>query len=119
MVTSISLKRVYDPIEDSDGHRVLVDRLWPRGMRRDHIAEGAWLWEIAPSAGLRTWYGHEKRLFEEFEERYRAELDSSPVVDRLLATDGQVTLLTATRDVATSHAAVLRDYLKERLVEET
>ena len=116
----VRLVRVYDADDRSDaGHRVLVDRLWPRGVTRADATLDEWLKDAAPSAELRRWYGHDVQLFEEFARRYRAELERSPAsaaVDHLLAlaNAGTITLLTATRDVEHSGARVLRDHLVGR-----
>lgn len=115
MISSVSVKRVYEPEDPSDGSRMFIDRLWPRGIKRQAIPEGAWLREVAPSDELRNWYRHDEGRFEEFADRYRSELDRNPAIARLLALDGKLTLLTAVREVETSHAAVLRDYLLERI----
>ena len=112
--------RVYDADDRSNaGYRILVDRLWPRGVTRADAALDEWLKDAAPSAELRRWYGHDVQLFEEFARRYRAELGRSPAsvaVDRLiaLADTKTITLLTATRDVEHSGARVLRDLLLSR-----
>jgi uncharacterized protein YeaO (DUF488 family) len=114
------LVRVYDADDRSDaGYRVLVDRLWPRGVTHADAALDEWLKDAAPSAELRRWYGHDVQRFEEFARRYRAELGRSPAsvaVDRLiaLARTETITLLTATRDVEHSGARVLRDHLLGR-----
>jgi uncharacterized protein YeaO (DUF488 family) len=113
----VRLHRVYDADDPGDtGHRVLVDRLWPRGVTRADAALDEWLKDAAPSDELRRWYGHDVQRFEEFARRYRAELRRSPAlaaVDRLIALTRTetVTLLTATRDVEHSGARVLRDHL--------
>lgn len=109
--------RVYDEAEPEDGTRVLVDRLWPRGVRKDTPGLDAWVKEAAPSAELRTWYGHAPERFAEFRERYRHELagDGGPeAVDRLraLAGGGTLTLLTATREIDLSHVQVLAEILR-------
>lgn len=110
------MKRIYEPAEPRDGHRVLVDRVWPRGVRKDDAAVDLWLRDVAPSAALRRWYGHDPERFTDFAERYRAEL-ADPVraaaVARLrdLVAQGQLTLLTATRDATRSQAAVLAGLL--------
>jgi uncharacterized protein YeaO (DUF488 family) len=101
------------------GYRVLVDRLWPRGVTRADAALDEWLKDAAPSAELRRWYGHDARLFDEFSRRYRVELGRSPAslaVDHLIALAGTetITLLTATRDLEHSGARVLRDHLLDR-----
>ena len=109
-VTSrIRLARVYDDPGPDDGRRVLVDRLWPRGFRKDDPRVGTWLKEVAPSKELREWYSHQPERFDEFAARYREELHHSQALDELrkLTKSGVVTLTTATRHVEGSHAAVL------------
>ena len=112
------MKRVYEDREEGDGRRVLVDRLWPRGLRKDDAAVDMWLREVAPSDELRRWYGHDPSRFGEFADRYWAELSDptrAAALEQLreFADAGPVTLLTATRDVAHSHATVLADVLAE------
>lgn len=112
------MKRVYDEPERGDGARVLVDRLWPRGVRKDELAHDLWLRDVAPSTDLRTWYGHRPDRFEAFARRYREELDAAPAAAALEelrrhAARGPLTLLTATRDVERSAAAVLADVLRK------
>ncbi|MFE3649230.1 DUF488 domain-containing protein [Streptomyces sp. NPDC059122] len=116
----VEVRRVYDPPEPVDGVRVLVDRLWPRGMAKgdERIAGVEWCKDVAPSSELRTWYGHEEERFGEFAERYRAELAEGAAGEALahlreLAADGPLTLLTSTKAVPLSHAAVLREVLGE------
>jgi uncharacterized protein YeaO (DUF488 family) len=109
---SLAVRRAYDAPEPTDGTRVLVDRLWPRGLSLDRAALDDWLRDVAPSDGLRRWYGHDPAKFGEFSDRYRAELSDAAhaeAVRRLRAylRAGPVTLLTATRDLALSHATVL------------
>ena len=113
----IRVRRVYDEPEPTDGARVLVDRLWPRGVSRQAAQLREWVRDVAPSDELRRWYGHDPGKFEEFRRRYLAELDQPEpraAVARLraLAADGPVTLLTATKDVQLSQAAVLADHLR-------
>lgn len=110
------VRRVYEPASEEDGSRILVDRLWPRGLARDAARLDEWLADVAPSASLRRWYGHDPRRFAEFRDRYLAELDEperADALDRLRAAagDGELTLLTATRDVDHSHAVVLAEAL--------
>ncbi|GGY01301.1 DUF488 domain-containing protein [Streptomyces hiroshimensis] len=112
----VRVGRVYDPPEEADGSRVLVDRIWPRGLRKDAAALDEWCKDVAPSTELRTWYGHDPALFEEFERRYRAELRDASRATALrhleeLARQGPLTLLTATRDRDISAATVLRKVL--------
>lgn len=118
MTISVSMQRIYDDSPD-EGDLVLVDRLWPRGVSRDELSDVEWVRDVAPSAELRTWYGHERGRFEEFRDRYRSELDENPAVERLLDRGRHVTLLTATRDLDHSHAVILRDYLRENLSRRT
>lgn len=111
-----AMKRIYDEPAASDGYRVLVDRLWPRGLAKAGAAVDDWLKEVAPSNELRRWYGHEPAKFDEFRRRYLAELkepEHAAALARLrdMAKHGHVTLLTATKDVETSQVAVLADLL--------
>lgn len=111
------IKRIYAEAGSDDGSRVLVDRLWPRGVARQTAALDLWLKDIAPSPSLRGWFAHDPARFQEFRKRYRAELDANPeAVAQLcaLAKDGDVTLLYGARDPHVNQAAVLADYLAER-----
>jgi uncharacterized protein YeaO (DUF488 family) len=113
----VRLRRVYDQPEPADGRRVLVDRLWPRGLSKERAALDDWLRAVAPSDDLRRWYGHEPGRFSDFRQRYQRELrgpESSAALARLreLVRSGPVTLLTATRDVGHSQAAVLAELLR-------
>lgn len=115
--TQVRLRRVYDEPEQADGHRVLVDRLWPRGLARSAAAVDEWLKAVAPSDELRRWYGHQPEKFEAFRQRYAQELQSPEQADALdhlrhLARSGPLTLLTATRDIEHSQAAVLAERLR-------
>ncbi len=114
MTNRIVIKRVYEPASAKDGVRILVDRLWPRGMSKASLKYAAWPKELAPSNELRKWYGHDPKRFAEFRHRYRKEL--APHRDELAALRAKlrgrtVTLLTATREVDLSHATVLREIL--------
>jgi uncharacterized protein YeaO (DUF488 family) len=116
---AVRVARVYDPPGVDDGWRVLVDRLWPRGLRKQDAQLDEWCKEVAPSTELRRWYGHQPDRFEEFARRYERELDQpdrSATVSRLreLARRQRVTLLTATKDVAISGALVLAEVLRRR-----
>lgn len=113
----IRLKRAYEAPAHSDGARILVERLWPRGVKKEALALDLWLKDIAPSAGLRTWYGHEPSRFPEFVRRYHAELEANPAaVDELRAWlhKGRTTFVYAARDDGRNSASVLRDWLLER-----
>jgi uncharacterized protein YeaO (DUF488 family) len=115
----IKLKRIYDEPERSDGKRVLVDRLWPRGVSKEKAHIDEWLREIAPSNELRHWYGHKPERWEEFRKRYRAELSRAPWKELVegLRKEGKrttVTLLFASRQSEHSNAVVLKEFLEER-----
>ncbi len=106
------MARVYEDPGTGEGQRVLVDRLWPRGIRKDDPRVGRWLPRVAPSNALRKWYGHQAERFGEFAARYAAELTTPEGAEALaeltaLAAAGPVTLVTATRDLDLSHVAVL------------
>lgn len=110
------IKRAYEEPAPEDGTRVLVDRLWPRGLARERARIDVWLKDVAPSAELRRWYGHAPERFAEFRSRYIAELEHEPARMALatlrdLARRGPVTLVFAAKDVERSNAAVLRDLL--------
>jgi uncharacterized protein YeaO (DUF488 family) len=112
---SIRIKRIYDEPAGGDGYRVLVDRLWPRGVSKEKAALDSWMKEIAPSPELRVWFGHKPERFEEFSARYKSELDGNPAVGELrsvIKENQDVTLLYAARDTKVNHAAVLAEYLK-------
>lgn len=110
----IRIKRIYDPPADDDGHRVLVDRLWPRGMSRAAVAVELWAKECAPSDALRRWSAHDRAKWAEFRRRYFAELDARPEALaplRALGAQGTLTLLYAAADRECNNAVALRDYL--------
>lgn len=113
----VQVRRVYEDPEPGDGARVLVDRLWPRGIAKERLHLDRWAKEVAPSTELRTWYGHQPERFDEFRRRYLTELKAPPAAEvvqelRHLAEGAGVTLLTATRDVDRSGARVLADALR-------
>jgi uncharacterized protein YeaO (DUF488 family) len=115
--SEVRVRRIYEPPEPADGYRVLVDRLWPRGMAKSAAHLDEWAKAVAPSDGLRRWYGHEVGKFAEFRVRYDAELQMPERAAALahledLAGSGPLTLLTATRDVEHSEAAVLAERLR-------
>lgn len=113
----LALKRVYDQASTDDGYRILVDRLWPRGVTRERAALDEWAKEIAPSPELRADWQHDPNRFEQFAQRYREELDANPAVRTVRDTIGAhdtVTLVYGARDTRHNHAIVLRDYLTAR-----
>jgi uncharacterized protein YeaO (DUF488 family) len=114
----VLLKRVYEPPAASDGYRVLIDRLWPRGVSREQADLDEWDRELAPSAELRQWFGHEPSRFEEFRRRYKRELRtkrSSIAELRRRARQGTVTLVYAARDPEHNDAVVLAEVLRRGL----
>lgn len=122
-MSDVRVRRIYDEAASADGHRVLVDRLWPRGVRKADADLHDHLTDVAPSSELRQWYGHDPDRFDEFRDRYRAELDAEPAASHLAtlvgyARQGPLTLLTATKDVDHSHAAVLAQRLRDELADE-
>jgi uncharacterized protein YeaO (DUF488 family) len=114
----IQIKRVYDPPVKEDGKRFLVERLWPRGMKKDAIHIDAWCKEAAPSDGLRRWFSHDPTKWKEFQRRYRDELvNNSGACQSLLgaAKQGNITLLYSAHDTKHNSAIVLKSYLEEGL----
>ncbi|MCY1288757.1 hypothetical protein D9M68_463900 [compost metagenome] len=114
----IQCKRVYAASEAGDGYRVLVDRLWPRGCRKDSLRLDAWLRDVAPSAELRKTFHHEAERFDDFRQHYRQELAAHPehwwpLLDK--ARDGTLTLLYAAKDEQRNNARVLAEFLEEEL----
>jgi uncharacterized protein YeaO (DUF488 family) len=107
------IKRAYEPPEPGDGLRVLVDRLWPRGLRKADAAIDLWLRDVAPSTELRRWFGHRPDRWEAFRVRYGAELKANPAFDELRGLGARdVTLLYAAKDEAHNHARVLLEHLQ-------
>ena len=113
----IRIKRVYEPVARGDGHRILVERLWPRGLRKEALPAHEWVKEVAPSTPLRQWYGHQVERWDEFRRRYRHELRANRAAwAPILAASARspVTLLYSARDTEHNSAVVLREYLVER-----
>jgi uncharacterized protein YeaO (DUF488 family) len=113
----IQVRRAYDPPGRADGFRVLVDRIWPRGLKKEEAAIDLWLKDVAPSAGLRKWFGHDPAKWDEFRRRYASELDRKPDAVRLLeekSRSGTLTLVFAAKDEEHSNAAALKGYLEAR-----
>jgi uncharacterized protein YeaO (DUF488 family) len=110
---SVMLKRAYEAPAKSDGERILVDRLWPRGVAKAKAGIDLWLKEVAPSTELRQWFGHDPEKWAEFEKRYRAELKANPALAELRAhaRQGDVTLVYAARDQLHNEAVVLKRIL--------
>jgi uncharacterized protein YeaO (DUF488 family) len=117
-MTTVRLKRVYEPASAEDGRRLLVDRLWPRGVSKARADLTAWVRDVAPSAELRKWFGHDPARWDEFQRRYRQELAANPAAVQELvdaAGQGPVTLVYAARDEEHNEAVVLQQLLQERL----
>ncbi|MDJ1371991.1 DUF488 domain-containing protein [Gulosibacter molinativorax] len=114
-MVDIRVARVYDEPEPESRYRVLVDRLWPRGIKKEALAYDEWDKNVAPSPDLRKWFGHEPERFDEFTNRYRQELDESDAPQQLLEAAGtrDISLLIAAKDHQHNHGIVLRDYLRE------
>jgi uncharacterized protein YeaO (DUF488 family) len=113
---TVSIKRVYDKPESSDGFRILVDRLWPRGVSKEHAEVDEWLKNVGPSDDLRTWFGHVPERFDEFATRYRAELKKNEAFDTLQSMVSEhtiVTLVYSAKDEDHNQAVVLREVLKQ------
>ena len=113
----IRVKRIYEEPAPEDGYRLLVDRLWPRGVSKQSAHLDAWMKEVGPSADLRRWFGHEPARWPEFKQRYGSELDANPdLVAEILsrARTGPVTLLFSARDTERNQAVALADYLAAR-----
>ena len=116
----ITVKRVYEPFDARDGTRFLVERLWPRGMKKDSLRIDGWLKDVAPSGALRRWFGHDPAKWDEFRRRYAAELDDQseawqPMLEA--ARRGDVTLLYSSHDTEHNNAVALRAYLERQLKE--
>jgi uncharacterized protein YeaO (DUF488 family) len=115
--SSIAIKRAYDKPSPQDGMRILIDRLWPRGLSKAKLKIDAWPRKLAPSTDLRKWYGHEPKRFAEFRRRYHAELaDHANELNALRAIlrGRAATIITATREINLSHAAVMREMLQRK-----
>lgn len=111
------VKRAYEPATDNDGRRILVDRVWPRGVSKDELHLEGWYRDLAPSTQLRKWFGHDPQRWPDFQKRYTAELKRAEVRDRLhelaaMGKRGRVTLVYGARDEEHNQAIVLCEYLK-------
>ena len=117
----VDIKRVYEQAADEDGIRILVDRLWPRGVSKERAALSGWLKDVAPSPDLRRWWHHDPDHFQDFARRYRTELDDNPALEDLLnivREHDRTTLVYAAKDPAVNHALILRDYIRQALEKE-
>lgn len=112
----IKIKRVYDEPEEDDGKRYLVDRLWPRGIKKESLLLDGWLREIAPSTALRKWFHHDEPEWEEFSDAYRRELEKNDAWKSIAkeAVNGNVTLLFSVKNREHNHAVVLKEFLEKR-----
>lgn len=114
-MATLKIKRVYERLENADGFRVLVDRLWPRGLKKEEAHIDVWMKEIAPSDALRKWFNHDTEKWEEFNKKYKRELEQSPVFEELseiVKKHKTVTLLYAAKDEQHNQAVVLKEYLE-------
>lgn len=112
----VSVKRVYEPADRADGRRILVDRIWPRGVTKDKAAIEFWLKEVAPSTALRKWFGHKPENWPGFRKRYRDELKANPAFAELrdLCRGKTVTLVYGAKDETHNQAVALREFLAEK-----
>ena len=113
----LKIKRAYDPPSQEDGKRILIDRLWPRGLKKEEVQVDEWLKDLAPSTELRKWFGHDPAKWSEFKKRYRKELSGRPeVINRIKAEarKGTVTLVFSAKDAEHSNAAFLKDFFQGR-----
>lgn len=116
-MSEVKIKRVYDAPDGDDGTRILVDRLWPRGLTKERACVDLWLKDIAPSTELRKWFGHDPAKWEQFRERYHRELEANVNLVSLLKEKlkgGAVTLLFAAKDAEHNEAVVLQEWLNRR-----
>ncbi len=120
---AIKVVRVYDLTDDTEGYRILVDRMWPRGLRKEALRLDVWAKDISPSKELRQWFGHVKERFDAFEDAYRTELSGNSKAENFVSVvrknlkDRDVLLLYAARDFDCNHAIILREWLKEKISE--
>lgn len=117
-MANIQLKRVYDPTSPTDGTRILVERLWPRGVSKARLHLNAWFKDVGPSTALRRWFGHDPAKWSRFRARYVRELDAQPESWRLIvsaAKRGRVTLVYSSHDTEHNNAVALRQYLLRKL----
>ena len=112
MAAKFRIKRVYEPAAKADGKRVLVDRVWPRGISKDEAALTAWVKDVAPSTELRTWFAGKPERFDEFRKRYTAELKGNAGLEQLRSLGGTVTLLYGAKDEEHNQAVVLKQVLE-------
>lgn len=115
-MTKLGTRNVRDAPDSDDGHRILVDRIWPRGLSKEEARLGDWFKEVAPSDELRTWFGHDPEKFDEFRRRYRSELDDNdavPDLRKVLREHDAVTLLHGAKDHEHNNAVVLLEYLRD------
>jgi uncharacterized protein YeaO (DUF488 family) len=115
----IQIKRVYDPINNSDGTRLLIERLWPRGVKKTSLEIKAWLKDVAPSGELRKWFSHDPAKWNEFRNRYFTELETNPDAWKPIiaaARHGTVTLIYSSHDTEHNNAVALEEFLKRRLL---
>lgn len=118
MAITVVTKRVYEPADADEGYRILVDRVWPRGMNKEQVSADLWLKDVAPSTALRKWFGHDPARWVEFKRRYFQELDENPTAVAALiarAGNGPLVLLFSARDTEHNQAAALKEYLLSRL----
>jgi uncharacterized protein YeaO (DUF488 family) len=115
-MSTIKIKRAYEPKENSDGFRILVDRLWPRGIKKEDLQVDVWIKEIAPSAELRKWFNHDAEKWQQFKSKYNTELKHSAFTEQVLALIKKhktVTLIYSAKDEQHNQAVVIKDFLEK------
>lgn len=119
-MNKLRIKRVYLPADEEDGYRILIDRLWPRGVSKEKAQIDEWCKDVTPTPDLRKWFGHKEENYTEFADKYRAELNGNPAAPefaarcRELLKEGNVTLLYGAKSPTCNHAVILRDWILSR-----
>ena len=122
MKSKFTIKRIYDEPSGKDGYRVLVDRLWPRGVKKEGAKLDEWAKELAPTPTLRTWFGHDPERWKEFQKKYKAELKQNENIAPFIEQHKDkklLTLLYGTKDEQHTHAIVLKEFLEKKMLEES
>jgi uncharacterized protein YeaO (DUF488 family) len=118
IIMNVKIKRIYEPFEKSDGYRILIDRLWPRGIKKEAAHIDQWMKEIAPSTNLRKWFNHEPEKWKEFNKKYITEIKGAAAFEAMLSQISEhkkVTLLFAAKDELYNHAVILQQLITEKI----
>ena len=117
MKPTIAIKRAYEEPLKKDGYRILIDKLWPRGIKKEDAALDEWAKDLAPSSALRKWFGHDPKHWSAFQKKYKAELDKNETIDEFVEQHSdkkKITLIYGAKDTEHNHALVLQEYLKKQ-----